>query len=74
MIAPRISALIAVAGIIPLALPINPARAQAGPTKAILISGSSTVFPFSKAAIASFQKARRGAITAEASEIGRAHV
>ena len=67
MIAPRISALIALAGIIPLALPINPARAQARPTKAILISGSSTVFPFSKAAIASFQKARRGAITAEAS-------
>ena len=67
MIVHRISALISLVAMVPLALPLNPAHAQAGPTKAILISGSSTVFPFSKAAIASFPKARGGAITAEAS-------
>lgn len=62
----RISSLIPVLGIIPLALHLNPVHAQAEAPKPILISGSSTVFPFSKAAIASFPKGRKSVISAEA--------
>lgn len=67
MIAHRISALATLAGMIPLLMPLNPAQAQANAAKGFVISGSSTVFPFSRAAIASLNKAGRGAITAEAS-------
>jgi phosphate transport system substrate-binding protein len=53
-------------GILALQLPLNPVQAQPQPAKPILISGSSTVFPFSKAAIASFTKGRGAGISAEA--------
>jgi len=66
VVALRISALILLAGVGPLLAPLTSAQAQSQAAKPILITGSSTVYPFSKAAIANFKQGRAGSITAEA--------